>query len=276
MEQQESQENQSSVGGKMDSTSLAIGLGGTGLLGCMGIVLAVIIIMGVVVECAIGVLLWPLVLICHIFGCGGGGGAQVDQDAVVTAYKSDGTGPLEADSVPEDLLQVIRDAGNQCTQIGPIVIAAQIQQVSGWNRSLVGPNGREGISQMPPDKFTKFGEDRDDNGKTSALDPEDSIMAQGKYLCSLAGDVKQLLNDNAVTGNALDLTLAAYDVGEEAIKQARGVPDTDQVQSYIAGIRGQFALYSGAIKPPDGSPYPTISAYPTLTSASTPTPTTGQ
>jgi len=261
----EQQESQPSVGGKMDSTTLAIGLGGTSLLGCMGMVLAVIIIIGVIVECAIGVLLWPLVLICHIFGCGGGGGAQVDQDAVVRAYKSDGTGPLQAASVPKDLLQVIRDAGNRCTQIGPIVIASQIQQVSGWNTSLVGPDDRKGISQMPPDKFTKFGEDYDHNGKTSALDPKDSITAQGKYLCSLAGDVKQLLNDKAVTGNALDLTLAAYDVGEEAVKQARGVPDTAQVQSYIAGIRSQFALYSGAIKPPAGSPYPTMSAYPTLT-----------
>lgn len=116
---------------------------------------------------------------------------------------------------------------------------------------------------MPPDKFTEFGEDSDDNGKTSALDAEDSITAQGKYLCDLAEDIDTLRADKEVEGDSLDLTLAAYDVGLDAVKQAHGVPDTPRSKSYVSAIRSQFSVYSGAVKPPDGSPYPTGSGIPT-------------
>ncbi|MFH8470882.1 transglycosylase SLT domain-containing protein [Streptomyces sp. NPDC017991] len=243
---------------------VAIALGGMGLTGFLGLV-TLICVLGLVVICAIGVLMWPAVLICHIFGCGEGGSAQIDQDQVVSAYHSDGSGTLEDASVPADLLETVKAAGDLCTQIGPIVIAAQIQQESTWTKDLTGPDGAEGISQLPPDKFDEFGEDDDDNGTTSALDAEDSIMAQGRYLCSLAGDVETLLADNEVEGDALDLTLASYDVGLEAVKEARGVPTTSRSQSYVSGVRSQFSLYSGAIKPPEGSAYPTISAVPTST-----------
>ncbi|MEU0844901.1 transglycosylase SLT domain-containing protein [Streptomyces sp. NPDC005962] len=59
--------------------------------------------------------------------------------------------------------------GDLCSQIGPVVIASQIQQESGWNKELVGINGAEGISQVPPDTFKKWGEDENDNDKTSGL-----------------------------------------------------------------------------------------------------------
>ncbi|MFJ2608174.1 transglycosylase SLT domain-containing protein [Streptomyces sp. NPDC091279] len=254
--------------------------GGSGLMGCIAFVMLIVVVIGVIIQCAIGVLLWPLVLICHIFGCGGGGGgggddgggAQVDQAQIASAYQSDGTGELAVGSVPDDLLDTINSAGAECSQIGPIVIAAQIQAESGWNRSLVGTNGAEGISQLPPDKFKEFGKDTDDNGKTSALDAEDSIMAQGKYMCSLYGDVKDLIANNVVKGSPLDLTLTAYDLGLDAVKEAGGVPDTSRSQSYISSIRSQFALYGGAIKPPEGSAYPSMSASPYPTAAGTPTP----
>ncbi|MFJ9423211.1 transglycosylase SLT domain-containing protein [Streptomyces sp. NPDC101249] len=257
---------------ELNATTVAVAAGGTGLLGCMGLVLTVIVILGVIVQCAIGVLLWPLVLICHIFGCGGGGGgnggeASYDQQQVQAAYQSDGKGALADGSVPADLLEAVKAAGRECTQIGAVVIAAQIQAESRWDKGLVGPDGREGISQLPPDKFKEFGKDDDDNGTTSALDAEDSIRAQGRYLCSLASEVNTLLADGSVSGGSLDLTLTAYDVGLDAVEAAKGVPKTSRSQGYIAGIRSQFALYGGAIRPPDGEPYPTGSAFPSFSAS---------
>lgn len=263
---EESGKDSGAAGQGLNASTVAIAAGGTGLMGCMAIVLMIIVILAVIVQCAIGVLLWPLVLICHIFGCGGGGGgggAEVDQDQVVSAYNGDGKGELAEGSVPEDLLETINDAGDECAQIGPIVIASQIQAVSRWDRKLVGPNGAEGISQLPPDKFKEFGEDTDDNDKTSALDAEDSIMAQAKYLCSLSKSMGNLIATGVVKGNQLDLVLTAYDLGLDAVKAEGGVPETSHSQSYIASIRAQFALYGGAIKPPEGSDYPSISPYPT-------------
>jgi hypothetical protein len=250
--------------GKGTNTVLVAAGAGAGVLGCLFSPLIILVLLvGVIVVCAIGVIFWPLVIICDIFGCGGGSGdAQVNGDAVVQAFQGDGKGGLDADAVPADYLEAIQDAGAECTQIGPVVIAAQIQQESGFNKDLVGPDGAEGISQLPPDKFEEFGEDDDDNDKTSALDAEDSIRAQGRYMCSLAKEIDTLIANNEVKGDRLDMTLAAYDLGLDAVKQAKGVPDTDRAQSYVIGVRTSFALYSGAVRPPEGEDYPTITPLP--------------
>ena len=63
----------------------------------------------------------------------------------------------------------LREIGDLCSQIGPVVIASQIQQESGWNKELVGINGAEGISQVPPETFKKWGEDENDSDKASGL-----------------------------------------------------------------------------------------------------------
>ncbi|MEE1940980.1 transglycosylase SLT domain-containing protein [Streptomyces sp. TRM 70361] len=255
------EEEQSSAekGRNLALIGAGIGLGSMG----GGLLLITLLLIGVFVVCAIGFILWPLVIICDIFGCGDGdGSAQVNSDQVVEAFQGDGGGELYYDSLPSKYHQPIQDAGAECTQIGPVVIAAQIQQESAFNESLVGPDGAEGISQVPPDKFEEFGEDEDDNDETSALDFEDSIGAQGKYMCSLAEEIDTLIANNEVEGDRLDMTLAAYDLGLDAVKQAKGVPDGSRAQSYIIGVRTSFALYSGAIAPPSGSPYPTITPLP--------------
>src|SRR5262249_52458489 len=143
---------------------------------------------------------------------------------------------------PKHLVKTIRDAGKLCDQIGPVVIASQIDYESHFNKNFVGPDGAKGISQVPPDAFKKFGKDDDNNGDVSALDPKDSIMAQGRYLCDLADKVDQLRAGGQITGDALNLTLAAYDSGLATVKEHKGVPKTAAAQSYIVGIRSKFAL----------------------------------
>ncbi|WP_413102880.1 transglycosylase SLT domain-containing protein [Streptomyces sp. Inha503] len=183
----------------------------------------------------------------------------------------DGRDELYSPAVPQDLLTTVRDAGQLCSQIGPVVIASQIQLESGWNKKLVGTDGAEGISQVPPDKFEEFGEDENDNDKTSGLDPEDSIMAQGRYMCSLAKQIDTLLDTKQVKGDPLDLTLAAYDVGLDTIKEAKGIPDGSPANGYVTGVRSSFALYAGVMKPPEGEDYPTMSPAPMPSGSSIPT-----
>ncbi|MFJ8751498.1 transglycosylase SLT domain-containing protein [Streptomyces sp. NPDC102441] len=245
-------------------TALIVAGSSAGFLGCLFSPLIILILLiGVIVICAIGYIFWPLVLICAIFGCGGGdGSASVDNDKVAEAFNGDGKGELAEGSVPSEFSEYIEDAGKECDQIGAVLIAAQIQQESAFNVKLVGPDGSAGISQLPQDKFDEFGEDDDDNDETSALDAGDSIMAQGRYMCSLAEDIDALIANNEVKGDRLDLTLSAYHLGLEKIKQAKGVPDHSGAQSYVFGVRTSFALYSGAIELPEGSSYPSISPLP--------------
>lgn len=143
-----------------------------------------------------------------------------------------------------------------------MVIAAQIEHESSFNKDMRGNNGEEGISQLPPDKFKEFGEDKDDNDETRATDAEDSIMAQGKYLCSLAEKVKPIVDSGQAPEDqgVLDLALAAYDVGLDAVQKAKGVPETSSAQSYVLGVRSLFPRFEGiggALPPPNSRRLPT-------------------
>ncbi|MGI5401196.1 lytic transglycosylase domain-containing protein [Streptomyces sp. CA-135486] len=248
-----------------------IALGAAGGLGCLmspavllGGVIVIIIIGG------FGVLLAPLIALILLFGGGGGGENPADDaDEVIEVLQGDGKGELDPAQVPSDLVEPIKNAGAICDVIGPIVIAAQIEKESNFNPTLVGPDGSQGISQLPPAVFTQFGKDDDDNDKVSAFDAPDSIMAQGRYLCSLATEVQGLVNSGKAIGSVLDLTLVAYDAGVDAVRQAGGIPATNQSQGYVVGIRALFAKYQGL-----GAPSPSFS--PTGSAAATPTGDGGQ
>ncbi|MFF5148070.1 lytic transglycosylase domain-containing protein [Streptomyces sp. NPDC013157] len=238
-------------------------------------------ISSVVIVGGLSVLLFPLVIIFMIFhglslsGLGNvgnpGSGLTVAEQSCEAAERQqtqsdpngtsnraaaiitgDGRGKLEVTppdsvvgggipcTVPEDLFNAIEDAGGICDAIGPVVIAAQIEYESGFDSKFVGPNGAKGISQVPPDAFSRI-----EGADADPFDPKKSIDAQGKFLCELSDQVQDLLNHNEVTGNTLDLTLTAYDVGIDAVRQAKGVPATNDSQSYITGVRTWFASMEG-------------------------------
>ncbi|MEU3891993.1 transglycosylase SLT domain-containing protein [Streptomyces sp. NPDC029041] len=212
--------------------------------------LVVIIIIG-----GFGVLLAPLIALILLFSGGGGDGSAGadDVDEVIAVFNGDGGGELDPSTVPEDLVEPIEEAGDLCGAIGPVVIASQIERESGFKGELVGENGEEGISQLPPEVFEKYGEDDDGNDETSAFDAEDSIMAQGRHLCDLAGQAQRMTDANEATGSVLDLALAGYHVGMDAVRAAKGVPQTNEAQGYVLAVRAQFAKYAGVAAPPPGA-----------------------
>ncbi|WP_411093476.1 transglycosylase SLT domain-containing protein [Streptomyces sp. 049-1] len=231
----------------------------------VGTVIVVIIIGG------LGVLLYPLIVIILLFH---GHGPHSPEQAAGKIYDialGDGTGKLDASTVPNELVDAVKKAGGLCGAVGPVVIASQIEKESSWRRDLVGPNGEQGISQLPPDVFDKYGADEDDNHRTSALDGADSIVAQGNYMCDLADQAKHLIDDGDVKGKVLDLALAAYDVGMDAVRAAGGVPQTNEAQGYVLGVRVEFAKYAGIASWPAGS---TPGVTPTPSDGATPTPLT--
>jgi hypothetical protein len=236
--------------------------GGAGCLASPVIALGAVVV--IIVIGGFGVLLAPVIAIILFFtGGGGGGGDQPDTDpaTIVSTTQGDGKGDLAIDAVPdEDLVTPIQDAGALCPDIGPAVIAAQIERESGFDAAKTGPNGEQGISQLDPAVFARFGKDDDDSGEASALDPEDSILAQGRFLCSLVDQVEPVAADGEPLHDVLSLALAAYDVGADAVLAAKGVPNTNEAQSYVIGIRALLPKYLGLV--------PTV---PTTSSSSTDT-----
>ncbi|MFJ6570703.1 lytic transglycosylase domain-containing protein [Streptomyces sp. NPDC091292] len=216
-----------------------------------------------IIICGFGVLLAPLIALILLFGGGGGGDGANEETAneSLNILQGDGKGELDVSTVPTDLAEHIKKAGELCSAIGPIVIAAQIERESGFDAKAVGPNGEKGLSQLPPDIFEKYGKDDDDNDKTSATDAADSIMAQGRYLCELADQAQKMIDNGEVKktdadGNltsVLDLALAGYHVGMDKVRAAKGMPTADDAQGYVFSIRVQFAKYQGVGAPPSGA-----------------------
>ncbi|MER7167824.1 CAP domain-containing protein [Micromonospora sp. NPDC000207] len=240
-------------------TSRVVVIGGLAVAAAM-VFLPVPLLLGGIFIVLVGLLyllLLPvillMVLVWAIFGGGPEDPNQAAKDAMA-ASETDGTSRLSRAWVPTALASTIRDAGEICTSIGAVVIASQIQVASNWDNTLVGPNGEKGISQLPPDVFDKYGEDTNDNGRTSATDPKDSIMAQGEYMCDLAKQAQRLLDGGRAIGSVLDLTLAAYHGGMDAVREAGGVPDDNGTKAYIYRVRGHFGQYMGVLGEPHESP----------------------
>ncbi|MCX5372141.1 lytic transglycosylase domain-containing protein [Streptomyces sp. NBC_00103] len=222
-----------------------------GGLGCLlSPVAMAVAISSVFVIGGFGVLFAPLIALILFFTGGGGGGDGAgeapDPDRISEIIRGDGSGEFDPKSVPEGMADPIAEAGALCPDIGPVVIAAQIDQESGFQSDRTGPGGEQGVSQLPPDVFTRLGKDDDDNGETSALDAADSILAQGRFMCELADQMRPLVSAEPLS-DLVSLTLAAYDAGPDAVREAGRVPRTNASQQYVLAIRAKFAIYQGAV-----------------------------
>ncbi|PRY29592.1 glycoside hydrolase family 19 protein [Pseudosporangium ferrugineum] len=164
-------------------------------------------------------------------------------DYMSTTVGGDGKGTLAEDKIPDkNLVKPLKDAAKECDLLSPAILAAQIEVESGFRADKEGPDGKKGISQVPAKAFEKFGKDDDNNGKVSALDAEDSIFAQARYLCSLAKEVQQLLDDKKAIGDKLTLTLLAWEKGIDYVKEAGGAGQFD-LSGYPFRVRSMFANY---------------------------------
>lgn len=227
-------------------------LGGMGLLASPVLLGAAVIL--VIIIGGLAVLLWPLVLLILLFH--GGAGHNIGNDAAksIAVLQGDGRGPLDHRQVPSWLTDGIDKAGQTCEQIGPIVLAAQIEVESNFNAAQIGPHGEQGLAQLPPDVFTRLGQDDDGDGDTSPFDPADNVNAQARYLCELYPAVRGLIDGGQAQGDPLDLTLVAYKVGLDAVRDAHGIPNTNEAQGYVVQIRALFAKYQGIGAAPTSFP----------------------
>jgi hypothetical protein len=237
------------TGGMSAGARTGLAAGGCG---CIGLpVLLVVGASSIIVLGGFGVIFAPLIALILLFTGGGSPPSpqQSDIDAITQAFQGEGDAPFDTNSVKPDLVQPIKDGGGICKPVTPVIIAAQIEVASNFQPNLTGPDGAQGISQLPPDIFKQFGQDDDKNGSTSAFDVEDSIMAQGRYMCSLSDSVNKLISDNEAVGDPLDLTLAAYKDGLAAVTTAKAIPADNAAQGYVTQIRSLFAKYEGIGSP---------------------------
>jgi soluble lytic murein transglycosylase-like protein len=118
-----------------------------------------------------------------------------------------------------ELRQVIKDVAAQ-VQIAPELLHAVIAAESRYNTRALSPRGAMGLMQLMPATALRFG----------ARDPyvaRQNVLAGASYL-------KWLM---ALFQNDLELVLAAYNAGEQAVLKAGSrIPPYPETQSYVPRV----------------------------------------
>lgn len=112
-------------------------------------------------------------------------------------------------------------------RLSPDLVEAIASVESDFNPREVSPKGALGIMQVMPETAARFGVARHE-----LLDPERNAAAGTAYLAWLLqryhGDV--------------DLALAAYNAGEEAVHKYGGIPPYAETQQYVRRVRAVLSL----------------------------------
>jgi soluble lytic murein transglycosylase-like protein len=104
--------------------------------------------------------------------------------------------------------------------LDPNLIRAVIRAESAFNPFAVSDAGAQGLMQLMPDVAEEL-------AVADPFDPRQNILAGSKYL-------KDLLNRHH--GN-IDLAVASYNAGPEAVKRYRGVPPYRETRNYVKMVK---------------------------------------
>ena len=157
-----------------------------------------------------------------------------------------GGGNKSVANVPSEYVDVITRAGSVCEAITPALLAAQIEQESGWQPQVGSSAGAQGIAQFMPATWASSGMDGDGDGVADINNPIDAIWSQGNYMCGLAGQVQGYIDQGAASGDVVSLTLAAYNAGAGAVEQYGGVPPYGETTHYVEVITANASKYEGS------------------------------
>ncbi|MGF0320727.1 NlpC/P60 family protein [Nocardia fluminea] len=156
-----------------------------------------------------------------------------------------GQGQLATGTVPPEYEAWVIRAGTLCEEVSAPLIAAQIEQESGWNPEARSPAGAEGLSQFMPYTWPEYGRDANGNGVISPFDPPDAIMAQAVFDCKIAEQAKKDIASGRISGDLIDIILNAYNCGYGCVL-ANGGPMivNGETEGYAPGVKEKMPKYT--------------------------------
>ncbi|MDF3309251.1 C40 family peptidase [Rhodococcus sp. T2V] len=156
----------------------------------------------------------------------------------------------------------LRKAGAICDGIKPSTLAALYAAENGFRygpTAPVSPSGALGPGQFMPGTWAIYGKDADEDGAADVLGIADPVMASGNMLCDMYEQIDAWKQQGRVSGDSLDLTIAAYNAGSSAVLRSGGMPSgspdyENQTKPYVAKIRGSEPSFAELLAPLIGLP----------------------
>ncbi|MGW4336819.1 C40 family peptidase [Rhodococcus koreensis] len=156
----------------------------------------------------------------------------------------------------------LRKAGTICDGIKPATLAALYAAENGFRygpTAPVSPSGALGPGQFMPGTWAIYGKDADEDGAADVLGIADPVMASGNLLCDMYEQIDAWKQQGRVSGDTLDLTIAAYNAGSGAVLRSGGMPSgspdyENQTKPYVAKIRGSEPSFAELLAPLIGLP----------------------
>jgi hypothetical protein len=156
------------------------------------------------------------------------------------------SGFMPAGSTSSDLGAIIEKYATQY-QLDPNLVKSVIATESGFQRRAVSPKGALGLMQLMPATAARL-------GVRDPLDPEQNIRGGTKHL--------RFLMDTF--DNKLDLSLAAYNAGENLVLRLGRVPNIPETRDYVRMVTGRYGqtFMAQAFAPEYAAPtYPPVFRY---------------
>ncbi|HUI29781.1 MAG TPA: transglycosylase SLT domain-containing protein [Candidatus Acidoferrales bacterium] len=139
-------------------------------------------------------------------------------------------GSYSSGSVLENVGQysdIINEAAGKY-DVKPSLIKAVIAAESGGNADSVSTKNAKGLMQLVDTTAEEV-------GVKNVFDPRENIMGGTKYLKNLI---------EKFSGN-IELVLASYNAGTEAVEQYKGVPPFNETQNYVKRVKSYLQMFDG-------------------------------
>lgn len=141
--------------------------------------------------------------------------------------------------VPKEYRKAIKQASKECPELTPQLLAAQIDQESGFDPKAQSRAGAQGIAQFVPDTWARWGVDLDGDGVADPFNAEEAIDAQARLMCYLILEAKV----SGIKDDPVDLALAAYNAGWSQVEKYQGIPPFKETKGYVSTIREREGSY---------------------------------
>ncbi len=156
-------------------------------------------------------------------GAPGGVAGAAGAPGAATATATNGAYGLgEPSPYDAQILQVARETG-----VPPALIKAVAKAESDFNPNTTSSAGAQGLMQLMP-------VNQQEQGVTDPFDP----------LQSLRGGAKELAGYMKLHGGNLELVLASYNAGPNAVKRYGGIPPYAETQAYVQKVQASWRARS--------------------------------